>query len=1385
MNTHNNTKIHSSFGEKTMNASRLALFAALSLTLAGGACYPTAYDIDRVQPNYHDKDAFTGEWYARGLVVDKQYPHSMVFEGLEGDTDRIRWEITENRLLGFRSYAKVAGGESDNPGGQTLVVAFPIESHFDIRRQYNAQNGAENNVIEENTVDNPWWDRQYIRVDWSNNVASPLPAENFGPYVPYYSLAAYIQNFSPVAANRNTNSDPTYPWKVRVAPNYIETTIDAIIQPNINDCYNLGGYATGGAETYNCAGANVRVKFSFRKVDQTNDYQPLHFPDRESLLYGLTENIFGEQELCFEGDEDCDLQELWSIYTPFGEELCDPSIHNPDDCYQRTHSVFSNFGFFRTERFAYDREDGFTVTGRDQLANRWNIWKNSVDSDGNVIPHADRTPKTIVYHYSAGFPESLKGAVQRQADDWNVAFLDTIAELQGKTIAQVQSDYGTTDNPFRGYAVEENDCHVSKMESYMEMTKGQRDFSLDLMEHGLTLDRLGPGNIENACAVLEHYSMKHNVVPAFAWQQLGDLRYSFINWVAKPEMAGPLGYGPSAADPLTGELISGNANIYGASLDRYANWGADIVDLLNGAVSEDDIINGTHIREHVESVRARYREKTPMEIGAKFINMFDEKTEHMSDETYFQEIPLTALNTNWDAVRASGIEDEFLLTEEAIDLFGGPDMGIANGNHSDEAIERARQSNWKRDRVPPEMRKMGIFGSETDVADPNHTLAMAQKHKDRHDFFGRNNFCFFEDQLEPSVADLAYNLVGKTREEAIQIIREAVMQSVLAHEVGHTIGLRHNFEGSADPINFFPNWWGLDLGDDHRMSPNERSSELKYSSIMDYHQRFNSDWGGIGMYDKAAIKFGYGELVEVFDETETTFVPEDWADVFFLFSPDDMPYLLAGGDANDKVNDKYDEVTDELYYQGNNEVFMDIKELGIEPRPENLYKRRNIPFSLAKRQAVKEWFGLGNVVEGNGANVLDEHKDYVQDSARLLFQVPYQYCSDSYAWGGNLTCNRFDMGATSQEIVANAAEMYDFYHIFNTYTGARTPYWWTSYFSRLDDRTYQPMRNAFTYFYYYRRSTAQIWPFILDWALAAHDGLNFFGRVLQTPDTGTYCLDGGKYVPEAEATDCSTSFDLPLGDARQYESSYTDEYDYRIQNVGHMYDKWLALNWLTDTQAFFYRDFSNQLDRSAFSISYYRVFQDELIDLVKGMLTGDQSSYSAQIHLNGEPEVVFQPFVRFRDVEYDDTAGPAIQPSDSYILRNTAVANAMVGFSSTLDQTLDFAARSRINIVGSSNDPVQEGIPSVTFMDPVSYREYRAYAVDGEDRSIGYSLLSDAKEFVETGAYAIAVETLANASPLELPDAEAAMAEAELVLADKMHMIDLTRMLSDAVEFGN
>jgi hypothetical protein len=276
------------------------------------------------------------------------------------------------------------------------------------------------------------------------------------------------------------------------------------------------------------------------------------------------------------------------------------------------------------------------------------------------------------------------------------------------------------------------------------------------------------------------------------------------------------------------------------------------------------------------------------------------------------------------------------------------------------------------------------------------------------------------------------------------------------------------------------------------------------------------------------------------------------------------------------------------------------------------------------------------------------------------------------------------------------------------------------------------------------------------------------------------------YVPEYQATgDCATSFTLDRGQAREHRTTYTDEYLFRPQNIGHLYDKTLALQALTADTAYFYRDFSNLVDRGAFSISYYRVFQPEMIDLLTNLVIGNTSSYAAQVALNGDVEVVNQPLVKFRTETYDEDAGPKIKPSESYRMRRLALYWAMVGFSSTVDQTLDLAARSKISVVGSPNDPIQEGVPEVIFTDPVSGVQYRAYAPDGESNSLGYRILKDAQDFVTSGAYAQAkaLKDLAT-TPEELEVADEAFASAEGDLNEKLEIISQVRLLTDLLEFG-
>src|SRR5688500_5443007 len=116
----------SSFGATLMLNTR-ALALALAFTAVGCG---EAIDINRVGPNVVDKKIFDGEWYFRTTVVDKQFHTDFAFIGLEGQLERVRWEVTENQLVAHRSYERVPGTDPSNPGDQNVMAIFAITKHF-------------------------------------------------------------------------------------------------------------------------------------------------------------------------------------------------------------------------------------------------------------------------------------------------------------------------------------------------------------------------------------------------------------------------------------------------------------------------------------------------------------------------------------------------------------------------------------------------------------------------------------------------------------------------------------------------------------------------------------------------------------------------------------------------------------------------------------------------------------------------------------------------------------------------------------------------------------------------------------------------------------------------------------------------------------------------------------------------------------------------------------------------------------------------------------------------------------------------------------------------------------------------------------------------------
>jgi hypothetical protein len=148
---------------------------------------------------------------------------------------------------------------------------------------------------------------------------------------------------------------------------------------------------------------------------------------------------------------------------------------------------------------------------------------------------------------------------------------------------------------------------------------------------------------------------------------------------------------------------------------------------------------------------------------------------------------------------------------------------------------------------------------------------------------------------------MAFQYKNESSKSRFMKIRESIYMATMLHEVGHNMGLTHNMAGSADPLNYSADFWrgqklppkltdalavaGLVLDDDSALMKALRSCardssdafgglistqdclrqpEFMYASIMDYLPSWNADLAGLGSYDKAAIFFGYGQLVERF-----------------------------------------------------------------------------------------------------------------------------------------------------------------------------------------------------------------------------------------------------------------------------------------------------------------------------------------------------------------------------------------------------------------------------------------------------------------------------------------------------------------------------------------
>ncbi|WP_373047400.1 zinc-dependent metalloprotease [Vulgatibacter sp.] len=1339
-----------------------------AVTLA--ACADGAGDINRVQPNYQEKSQFQGDWYFRQTAIDVPYEAGWIFEGLASDIEKIHWEIQESALVAYRKNHLVPGaeqpGDTEDPEF-VPVAAWAITSHFDIVRDYNPATGEQTNVIVENTTDRPWYQRDYIRVDWSKNI---LPSA--------MGLDTYITTAFVTGADYYVQEhEYDNPDRFELGEAYIGVVGKYHVEPDYRSCYAMFNDMWGTGSGYNCGAATIKVRSSFVKVDPDKPaYEPLNYPDMVPLV-GTTD-VNGDGKV--DGDDavkktvsicsGVTVQNNQGSCTSYTEIACNQDVidalnrdpfyeqfgYTYDDCRPAGEEMFGKFGYFRTERITYDRQWGHTESGRLNFANRWNIWKTSYDANGQPIPYAQREVKPIVYYLNPDFPEDLYGAADEIGRQWNEAFQRTVAALQGKEITEV-SDV---------FVVKRNSCSPENLRAFVAGNRDAAKIADDVIGG---MGRLDFENQERLCAALE-------AKLGFTWQKNGDLRYSFIYWVDRPQLAGPLGFGPSYADPDTGELLNGTAYVYGAGVDTYANSATEIVELLAGRITEDEVMDGDNMRRFVAANLERSREAREQHFPQEFFDRMNEKAAIFDRMPQGRLVPIPAdhYDARLDRIKGTSWEREIFMDDDLL---------------------AAYVPGWR----------PGMELSEEELSKYSPASLFSKKAKDQREAriarFTSKHCALMADFVDASIIGLAmeYDAAGKTRDEIYRDLREKIFVGVMLHEVGHTVGLRHNFNGSTDALNYDDDYWryatlpsdpaqARSLVDAEEVARIDaclakaqewsigvstleclRGSELKQASIMDYGAKFNSDFLGLGKYDKAAIAFGYGQLVEVFEDDVE--VPPFLASTLFLNDYTKIPEILG--------------------------------------TTENIARRKLAPWSeLVRSEADAMRHRAQNLPVFDSQLRCTANCDYAQSR-----EVPYKFCSDEFAaW--SLDCKRWDEGANQQEIVQSAIDSFRNYYPFWAFKRDRFNWNPNGYLNRISSRVFDHYTVAFQYYFFYGAYYGNT-DFGRDLAAAAVNGLNHLAEVIQTPEPGrhVYCPSNNTYQPayygseDPQGRPCGNSIkrpvDVPFGEGRPFWLEFTDDYHYTFKRIGAYYEKMIALGALADSQARFYR--VDSADSSNYSINYYRIFKDEMLGLMGGIILDDHKRFGGKVRDLGGNKLAYEPAKVIDPATWglprtgsDET--PVLVPRMTYQLRWYAALYGMAFLNSTVDNTMDFRNYFKVSLKGSQDDidfgPIDYGDPDVyvEVTDPNTHYTYRAAnTVDGN--GFGYELVKAAKARHDEAwvPAKIALDEAANALQAAPDDDElrGAYYDAlnefryeEQMLNDKLEFINDFRLFQSVFEYG-
>ena len=965
------------------------LVGMLGLTAGGTVgCAQERPPISRVQADALAKSFFVGmkladdsdnpEFYARGTIVDVGYGAAQ--DGLFTSTyaqpvSRIRWHIQQDMLIGRITYERINDsdgkgvGKASNSG--VIAYAYPITAHFDIRRDYNATTGEETNTIVENTSDRTWDQREYMRVDWSRNMATDaydfdtLSALGLGG-ITYEPMAYYVNNpQDPDAPHFDANTG------------YFDVTNKAFAKPGLIDlppewgggsypsCFLDNDVFSGSAPAGSCDPVELTLRQSFRRIENT-DFEAQDWDGYRFQSYGtFTEDRKGYARNYGMSDD------KWHRF------IARYNIWDRSHFYKDPEAMTGEVACFTpatTPVGSNPHRDADPKDGtEDECAAVGKGSRCDEFAQKCTLPFEQRKEKPVVWYYSNGSNPQFFDGTSWATHEWDVALRGAVMTSRYTECVRTGTAPADCSAKFPMYTGQMNDNEDATLlarevddcrhglsnggkncEAIADKAGAERSLSAGViaiakMREMVVLchspveandaadcappeNRLPAGMTAAQCGAERDKQAKNGDGDADVLAKcngtdenpvlnvrMGDLRYHQVNGIVSPQTPSPWGIMVDAVDPLTGEKVQASINVWTHVNDLWSQGVVDTSRYIKGELSTKDVTDGTYVRDWVNANRAAGG-------NGSLPQMTDEEVKNRLAS--FAGVDAK----KWDQIEANGVAPQLAalnnrVKEELSTFRADSKVQGVNRQRYEARRKHALNTPMEAELITHAMQQYGnaaglpstadfVMNSVSPLRGANPSLQ-----RDIHSFkelaLAERGACILQEAPAPfavtGLADVLEEKFGKfnaaddktTQAARAEKMRNYVAQraqyAVIVHEMGHSIGLRHNFVSSSDAWGYRPQYWQLRTKDGTvtGVKPGTNTADTKtycsklatdgntcvgpryfdpvteeersnliwmfmQSSVMDYAGETTQDMIGLGAYDYAAAKMFYSDVAAVF-----------------------------------------------------------------------------------------------------------------------------------------------------------------------------------------------------------------------------------------------------------------------------------------------------------------------------------------------------------------------------------------------------------------------------------------------------------------------------------------------------------------------------------------